>query len=317
MEQTTDARGYDAAPEDRPGIPMAADPHLDSGVRGGIPTQQRAGREWHQHRVGLDDVTPVFGTGQPPSGMSGVLRRAAYRIPEHEARHWLMLLMADRMDVLEHRVPELLRGEGWGQLGRQMKANPWMAAGLLVGSGFLLRKAGAADALLRLVTNTPERSPAEERLLAWLNDAYAMEMAQIPVLGNHAKDAKRYDWIREKDLEHLEQTRRQAERVRGCIERHGAKPSAAKAAIGRMSGAMNSLATEPFEDEIAKNFLADFAAENLEIASYRALITAAEAANDAETARVCREILREEQEMAAWLETNLPRAVRAVFANEW
>ena len=48
--------------------------------------------------------TPVFGTAQPPRGLSGRLRRAAYGIPDHFARHWMLLILADRVDVLESRV---------------------------------------------------------------------------------------------------------------------------------------------------------------------------------------------------------------------
>ena len=32
--------------------------------------------------VEIDHLTPVFGTAQPPRGLSGVLRRAAYGIPD-------------------------------------------------------------------------------------------------------------------------------------------------------------------------------------------------------------------------------------------
>ena len=45
--------------------------------------------------------TPVFGTAQPPRGLCGALRRRAYAIPEHHARHWALLLLADRVDVVE------------------------------------------------------------------------------------------------------------------------------------------------------------------------------------------------------------------------
>lgn len=30
------------------------------------------------------------------------MRRAAFEIPEHKTSHWLTLLLADRVDVLEH-----------------------------------------------------------------------------------------------------------------------------------------------------------------------------------------------------------------------
>ena len=33
---------------------------------------------------------------------------------------------------------------------------------------------------------------ANEQLIAWLNNAYSMEKALIPVLENHAKDAENY-----------------------------------------------------------------------------------------------------------------------------
>ncbi len=149
-----------------------------------------------------------------------------------------------------------------------------------------------------------------EMLIAWLNDAYAMEQALIPVLRNHADDAKDYPHIRQKDLEHLEETRRHADLVQGCIERHGESVSTAKSLLGSLVGAMNSVATEPFQDEIVKNFLADYASENLEIASYNALIVAAREAGDEETVRVCEQILRDERDMALWLENNLSMAVR-------
>jgi hypothetical protein len=63
--------------------------------------------------------TPVFGTAQPPRGLSGRLRAAAYAIPDHFARHWMLLILADRVDVLESRVrrrPLLAVAAGLGAL---------------------------------------------------------------------------------------------------------------------------------------------------------------------------------------------------------
>ena len=37
------------------------------------------------------------------------MRRAAYRIPETRAQHFLTLMLADRVDVLEHRLVRLLK----------------------------------------------------------------------------------------------------------------------------------------------------------------------------------------------------------------
>jgi hypothetical protein len=46
----------------------------------------------------------VFGTARPPRGLSGAVRSLAYRIPQHRASRWLLLLAGDRLDVLESRL---------------------------------------------------------------------------------------------------------------------------------------------------------------------------------------------------------------------
>ncbi len=48
----------------------------------------------------------VFGTAQPLHGLSGLLRRAAYRLPERGTARWLLLRAGDRVDVLEHRAAD-------------------------------------------------------------------------------------------------------------------------------------------------------------------------------------------------------------------
>jgi hypothetical protein len=53
---------------------------------------------------------PVFGTVQPPSGLSGVLRRAAFGWAEADIRHWLVLILADRINVVEGVIEDLARG---------------------------------------------------------------------------------------------------------------------------------------------------------------------------------------------------------------
>jgi hypothetical protein len=59
-------------------------------------------------RKGLAELTPVFGTSVPPRGLSGVIRRAAYKLPEHYTTHWFLLLLSDRIDALESAVSEIL-----------------------------------------------------------------------------------------------------------------------------------------------------------------------------------------------------------------
>lgn len=55
-------------------------------------------------------ITPVFGTGPAPSGLSGALRRLAFRYSENDLRHWLILLFADRLNVGEGLASDLVHG---------------------------------------------------------------------------------------------------------------------------------------------------------------------------------------------------------------
>ncbi|MDF2449552.1 MAG: hypothetical protein K0R26_2056 [Bacteroidota bacterium] len=68
--------------------------------------------------------TAVFGSVYPPKGLSGAIRRLAFKYSENMYRHWLPLLLADRIDVIEGlfgdifhgRIPRLLHERGWGAL---------------------------------------------------------------------------------------------------------------------------------------------------------------------------------------------------------
>jgi len=147
-------------------------------------------------------------------------------------------------------------------------------------------------------------------LIAWLKDAYAMEQALVPVLENHAKDAKDDPAARSRIELHAEQTRRHGELMKGCLEHLGSSPSTAKSAVGSLFGTVHSVSTGIFADETVKNGLADYATEHFEIACYRALSEAARTVNQQHVVDVCGEIIRDEQEMADWLSSQLPVIVR-------
>ena len=57
------------------------------------------------------DVTAVFGTSTPPSGLSGVLRRIAFGYSESSYGHWLPLVLADRVGVVEGVLSDLKHGQ--------------------------------------------------------------------------------------------------------------------------------------------------------------------------------------------------------------
>jgi hypothetical protein len=89
----------DLRPEDRPGVPRDAEPHLLPGTHWLAPSQQPMMAPMTM-RADLKCPTPVFSTAEPPKGASGAIRIMAYRIPDHRVRHWITLLFADRLDAL-------------------------------------------------------------------------------------------------------------------------------------------------------------------------------------------------------------------------
>lgn len=149
----------------------------------------------------------------------------------------------------------------------------------------------------------------QEWLTSWLNDAYGMENALIQILGDHVKESEGHPELHAKIQEHLEVTKRHAEMVKSCIERLGGSTSSVKTGMSNLFGKMQGMAGGAAEDALVKAGISDFAAENFEIASYSALITAAKSVGDEETATTCQQILADEQDMAKFLETHLPQAV--------
>lgn len=93
--------GADLNPQDRPSVPKVQfDPNLN-GAHWEFP--ERQSEKWpHERSIEHKFLTPVFGTSCPPKGVSGVIRRYAYKkYSEGRAAHWLLLLAADRVDVVE------------------------------------------------------------------------------------------------------------------------------------------------------------------------------------------------------------------------
>lgn len=113
--------GVDADPENKPTYPMkkyTGDDH------------QRLNYERPQlqpetvevlHSNERPGVSAVFGTSVPPSGLSGIVRRYSFKYSEGSFGHWIPLLLADRINVVEGiiddfkrgHIPNILAEKGW------------------------------------------------------------------------------------------------------------------------------------------------------------------------------------------------------------
>ena len=156
----------------------------------------------------------------------------------------------------------------------------------------------------------------EETLMAWLRDAHAMEQQAIEMLEKMAGRLEHYPELRAKIEEHLRQTHRQADMVRQCIERRGGSTSGIKDIAGKLVGTGQALSGLFVSDEVVKGGIANEAFEHYEMACYKTLIATAEEVGDQETKRVCEQIFREEEAMAAWLGEHLPQVTRQYLRRE-
>ncbi len=102
--------GVDLDPKDRPAVPRLQWHEDLSGAHWDFPERQPENRP-RERSMEHKFLTPVFGTSCPPRGLSGVMRRYAYKkYSEGRAAHWLVLLAADRVDSAESYVGSLLTG---------------------------------------------------------------------------------------------------------------------------------------------------------------------------------------------------------------
>lgn len=102
--------GIDADPENDPTYPIKSRSPADhQGLTWQRPPQQPAGVEvlHSNERPGL---SAVYGTSSPPSGLSGILRRRAFNSSESSYGHWLPLMLADRVNMVEGLVDDVLHG---------------------------------------------------------------------------------------------------------------------------------------------------------------------------------------------------------------
>lgn len=150
---------------------------------------------------------------------------------------------------------------------------------------------------------------AQNELIDWLRDAYAMERGLEITLKKQAESPELNATLREQARIHLEETKLHAEAVHACLEQLGADTSAIKTGVAKAMEMTKGLGTTFARDERVKDLLAAYASEHFEIACYKALRAGALELGQTAIAAVCDQILPDEERMAGWLDANLPNVV--------
>jgi hypothetical protein len=156
--------GIDADPENDPTYPMRhIEDQRDRGLTWDRPTKQQADVEILQS-IEHNRQPAVVGTSTPPSGLSGIIRRIAFRRSESDWWHWLMLMGADRINVVEGVVADLAHGKVPNIPAEMGIRSEWQhnKAGLAKKAGVALILSVGVFALLRLRS----RSADAERIAA-------------------------------------------------------------------------------------------------------------------------------------------------------
>jgi ferritin-like metal-binding protein YciE len=151
-------------------------------------------------------------------------------------------------------------------------------------------------------------------LIIRLRDAYALEGRALELAEYQAELLKDYPELRIRVQQHVEETRQQQAMIEQCLYRLGSSTSALKEAAIRLMGNLPAMAYAMADDEVLKNTITSYAFKHYEIASYKALIVMAEAADESEIARICQHILRQEESMADWLGRNIEEITRQYSA---
>jgi ferritin-like metal-binding protein YciE len=174
----------------------------------------------------------------------------------------------------------------------------------------------------------------DAKLIQYLNEAYGKEKQLETALQAHIAMTTR-DSYRKRLRDHLSETKRHARGVESRIRQLGGKaevapvpgPEVATTAAGAVQNVANraaALAQGPLhalrgtgeEEMLLKNAKTEYQDEAEEIATYTAIEALAETVGDRETAKLAREIRRDEERMSKFLEGLIPKLTRAVAQSE-
>ena len=109
--QSVTGWGIDADPKNDPTYPIKKRNNAEHlGYSWQRPPQQPI-RPGILKSIERPNITAVYGATVPPRGLSGAIRRFAFKDSESSYLHWLPLLIADRVNVVEGVFQDLAKGK--------------------------------------------------------------------------------------------------------------------------------------------------------------------------------------------------------------
>jgi ferritin-like metal-binding protein YciE len=174
----------------------------------------------------------------------------------------------------------------------------------------------------------------DAKLVQYLNEAFGKEKHLEQALQAHIGLTTRPNY-RKRLQQHLRETKRHGDRVERRIKQLGgsaatiplpgpdafteaaeAGMSVAQRALALAKGPMYAVRGTSEPEKMLKNAKTEYSEEAEEIATYTAIEELANSVGDKETAKLAKEIRREEERMAGFLQRLIPQLVGAVARKE-
>jgi ferritin-like metal-binding protein YciE len=181
------------------------------------------------------------------------------------------------------------------------------------------------------MSGTPTRNA---KLVQFLNEAYAKEKQLETSLEAHAEATPRGDYAK-RLKDHLKETKSHATQVARRIKQLGGNPETVSIpgpeGLGRVAenvaeklgkaraaaqGPLQSVRGSGEQEKMLHNARAEYADEAQEIATYMVIDSLATAMGDKDTAKLARDIRREEERMQKFLADLLPELTAGVVHDE-
>ena len=159
----------------------------------------------------------------------------------------------------------------------------------------------------------------DAKLIQYLGEAYGKERELETALNAHITMTTRPAY-KKRLKEHLRETKRHAKEVERRIKKLGGGGQSTQTLLGKAmaaaKGPMHMVRGGSEQEKMLKNAKTEYFNEHEEIATYTAIETLAEKVGDRETAKLARQIRRDEERMARFLEGQIKSLSRAVATAE-
>jgi ferritin-like metal-binding protein YciE len=159
----------------------------------------------------------------------------------------------------------------------------------------------------------------DAKLVQYMNEAYGKERELETALQAHIAMTTK-DLYKKRLKEHLKETKGHAKSLERRIKKLGGGVQTVQTAVGKTmaaaKGPLHAIRGGGEQEKMLKNAKSEYFNEHEEIGGYLALETFAQKVGDGETAKLARDIRRDEERMAKFLEGQIKQLANAVAMEE-